>query len=133
MQLTLKALFDEDTRKQLREVILGQAKSIARSELTEVIRAELEKKIALFLERITSQDRWGSSPPVSNLLTEAIGRVIQNKWSEIGSKIDAAMQKAADTVIAEKMKNKTVFEAEQQEMYMRQLIRSELRKLAGAT
>jgi hypothetical protein len=123
MQITLRAVFDEENRKQVVDAVLGEARKIARETIDAAIRAEVLRISKVVEERFTKTQQ------LSKFITDALQRVLTERWLEIRSRIDEHVALAADEVVAKKMASKTVWEAESQDAYVRQVVAQELKKI----
>jgi hypothetical protein len=124
MRFNLTALFDDDTRAQIKAAVLAEARNIARSVIDDTIKAEIERLGKALQQRFTAQD-WRAQSE----LKKAVKEVIVGHWDGIRGEIAKAAQDAVDAEVAKKMKDKTVFEAEKQDAYVRKVVKSELRSM----
>jgi hypothetical protein len=142
MQITMKALLDDETRKEIREAVLGEARGVARSEVDLTINREVARLAALLSQELSLTD---PSYRTRSLITEVVRNVLTSGWENLSKQIEAvvvskmedalrgpiekAIEKAAERNIAEKLKAMTVWKAEGQDQYVRKVVRSELKKL----
>lgn len=144
MMFTLRALFDEQTRKELRDAVLGEAKTVARNEIDAAIRDEVKRIGADIGSRLRDATDWR----VKNMLVEAVQQVLTPAYwrdNQIGVLFEEVLQRvlhqrlgklteqmvkdATDKAVAEKLRTKTVWEASSQDAYVRKVVRDELRKM----
>lgn len=121
MKIFITALLEEETRKQIREAILGEARGIARSVLDQTVTVELKRIGATLHDRYAKND-WLMKGMVKEILTE----VLNNNWDKIAIKFYERLDVAAEEVIAKKLKNKTVWEAKHQDEYIRKIVGKEI-------
>lgn len=144
MMFTLRALFDEQTRKELRDAVLGEAKTVARNEIDAAIREEVKRIGADIGSRLRDATDWR----VKNMLVEAVQQVLTpSYWQDnkigvlfeellqrvlhqrLGKLTEQMVKDATDKAVAEKLRTKTVWEASSQDAYVRKVVRDELRKM----
>lgn len=144
MMFTLRALFDEQTRKELRDAVLGEAKTVARNEIDTAIREEVKRIGADIGSRLRDATDWR----VKNMLVEAVQQVLTpSYWQDnkigvlfeellqrvlhqrLGKLTEQMVKDATDKAVAEKLRTKTVWEASSQDAYVRKVVRDELRKM----
>jgi hypothetical protein len=131
MKLTLTALFDDETRKQVREEVLGEARKIARSVIDLEVGAEVKRLGQNLQTRILGNDYQAHLR-----LKEVVKDVITAHWEPtvkpmLEELIKALAEKAVDRLVAKKLADKTVWEASKQELYVRQIARDEMVKAVG--
>lgn len=123
MKFTITALIDEDTRKQLRETLLGQVKGLTREILSETIMAEIQRK----LDVAQTGDKWYWQSHIQQALVEVLKKVVGNNWDSIGAVVTKAAKESVEKVVADKMANKVFWEAQQQRDFIREIVREEMR------
>lgn len=121
MKLTLTALFDEETRKQVREAIFLEAKSIPRGEVATVVHAELKRAAEAAIKGMVT-DPWR----FRDLMRETLKSVVTEQWDSLKAQIEKLLEESANKIIAKKLADKTVFEAEKQHVYVAAVVRREL-------
>lgn len=126
MKLTLTALFDDDTRAQIKEQVLGEARSIARSAIDNEVNAEIKRVGRSLYQRWTNPD-W----TVQDQMRKAIKEAVLDRWDGLKNEIVQVAIKAVDDAVAEKLKTKTVWEAQKQDAYIRKVFREEMKSLIG--
>lgn len=142
MKLNLSVLFDEEFRKSLREAVLGEAKKLARAEVDLTVKKEVER-LSQELSRVVSDQ---SSYRFRNMMYDVIKSMLTVSWNpasnEFRKMIDEAVQDrirttleapikkvvdaAVNAAVKEKLKNKTVWEAEKQHDYIKTVVRQVL-------
>lgn len=141
MQFKFTALFDEETRKELKNTVLAFAKGIARNEIELAIRDEINRVGNALREQLGSKNDYR----LKSLIYEQVQYVLSSTWGSVGPemanivekvleskldlKINNMVEKVAKANIAEKLRKKTVWEAESQDEYVRKVVRAELRLL----
>jgi uncharacterized membrane protein YheB (UPF0754 family) len=123
MKFSITALIDEDTRKQLRDVLLGQVKGLTRELLTETILDEIRRK----LDNALPSDKWYWQTHIQQQLVEVLKKVVGSQWDSIGAVITKAAKESVEKVVADKMANKVFWEAQQQRDFIREIVREEMR------
>jgi len=109
MNAILKLVVDDETRRSIREIILGEAKSLARSLIDATVQEEMRSVVSKLEDRYLKSE-W----LFKGLVRESILTVLNDKWhSEIVGRIDniftqkaeafvaSAVEKAAKWVVAE--------------------------------
>lgn len=124
MKLFLTAILDEDFRKQVQKAILDQARAVARTSIDEAVKAEIVRVAKNIATNAYERERY-----FKTAMTEAVKELIESHWDGIKAKVDELIEAAANRVVAQKLKDKTVFEAAKQDEYMRKVVRSELKKI----
>lgn len=142
MKLNLSVLFDEEFRKGLREAVLGEAKKLARAEVDLTVKKEVER-LSQELSRVVSDQ---SSYRFRNMMYDVIKSMLTVSWNpaseefrkmideavqdRIRATLDAPIRKVVDAAVnaavKEKLKNKTVWEAEKQHDYIKTVIKQVL-------
>jgi signal recognition particle GTPase len=121
MQFTLKALLDEESRKEIRAVILGEARTLARNLIDETVTGELKRILGKLEERYRNND-W----LMKGMVREVLKEIIEQHYDSIHNKIEVSAVAAVESAVQVKLKNKTVWEASSQEAYIRKVVRKEL-------
>lgn len=124
MKFNITALIDEATRKELKEVLLGTVKSLTREIMTETILGEIRRK----LDNAQTTDRYYWQNQIERALMEAMKRLLEPRWGEIGRQIVASAQAAVEKAVADKLANKVIWEAQQQRDFMREIAKEEVRE-----
>ena len=127
MQITLKALFDDDTRAEIRKFLLGEVRGLARAEAERVFSAEVERsmkaKLADLFTTITGTKQIDRS--VGNVFRE----IFEGRWDAISRMIQESVDRRVDMAAQQKLKNKTVWEAEKQRDFILEIARQETDRL----
>ena len=126
MKFSILAMVDEDTRKRIREVILGEAKAFTREQVNATVASELARILKHHIEKFTD-----TKYKLQDLVKVAVKELVQDTWGTISQKIDAAVEEAADKAVVRKLKNKTVWEAKSQDDYIRNIVRLELHDMVA--
>jgi hypothetical protein len=126
MKFNITALIDDDTKKSLREVLVGQVKALTRELLNDTIMAEIRTKLDLAAEHASSSWHWQRH--INDALTEVLRKTVESRWSEIGSVIGRGAESAVNKAVADKLANKVVWEAAQQKDFMREIAKEEIRE-----
>jgi len=141
MKIHLSAILDKEFRDQVRNTVLEVAKSISREETNATLKAEAERILSAVVV---------SSYRLNDLVKEAIVSLLQNHWTEVGQLIQAETRKAVDDrlgsssaigsalkplinrqlekAVAQKLRDKTVWEAKEQDAYVRKVAREVFRE-----
>lgn len=128
MQITIKALFDEETRKQIRDAILGEARGIARSALEGTIGTEIARLVTLMVNDTSGYKRT-LNERVQTAVKDSVRDLVSSHWDGIRTTIEKAAETAVDAIVAQKLKDKTVWEAASQDTYIRKVVGEEIRKM----
>ena len=127
INLSAKILVDDDTRKQIRDLILDQVRAATRGKIHETVEKEAERVARSEVMKL-AQDRWRIDIAFHKVLVQVLQTKLDDITKEIMSVVDGLVEKAADKVVAKKLANKTVFEAEKQHDYVVKIVRAELKK-----
>jgi hypothetical protein len=125
MQITLKALFDEETRKQIRDQVLGEARGVARAAIDQTINAEITRVVAA----LTAGYRADLNTRLNEAIALSVRGMVTSSWDKVKQSVDEYVEKAAAMIVARKLADKTVWEAKSQDAYIRQTVRSELKTI----
>lgn len=139
MKAKLTMDVDKETEKSIKDLVLGFARGFARSEFEKGIKdeiARLTKKMStsftndyatklLIKEVLASMvsDQWNT---LSKSVRAVIKEVIEQ---ELGARIKALAEDAVRLAVAQKLKDKTVWQASEQDNYVRNVVRSEVRNM----
>jgi lipoate-protein ligase A len=127
VKLTLTAIFDEDVRKQVRDEIMGECRKIARSVFDDKITAEMTRLGATLVSKFTKDEFLKTTKKaIREMLKESF------YWDGIKDEITEAIEEAATKNINAKLANKTVWEAKEQDAYVRKVVQQELKKIFAA-
>lgn len=127
MKAKIELLFDEDFRKEIKSKFLEIANSIPREEISATIKAEME--------RVTKQAVASASMHwnLAEIAKEQIRGLFASRSPMWEGELRKAVREAADEEILQKLKNKTVWEAEKQDAYIRKVVREELKKMLASS
>ena len=117
---------DDETRKQIRDALLSEVKGVSRSEIHSVFGAEMKRVGADIMGRWTRD-----SYTLSQIIRDQLRDLLTSRWASVAELVQELVQKQVDAAVAEKLKNKTVWEAQAQEAYIRNIVRQELRAILG--
>lgn len=127
MNLKAHIVIDEEVRKQIKAAILEEAKGLARGEVHAAMVAEAERVFRAETQKIF-EHRWD----FNRVLSDALKGILESRAEEvteaIAKKIDDLAEKAVNKLVAKKLADKTVFEAEKQHDYVVKIVRAELKK-----
>jgi len=137
MRFWLQTEMDPEDRKQVRNIIGDEAKAMIRSGLDKLMADELQRLSKTLVERLTEK-----SSHAKQALHNAVAEVLRNQWGEVGRLVESAVvdlmkmrmhevvrkevEAAAQKVVAQKLKDKTVWEAQKQHEYVRSVVRQML-------
>lgn len=136
MHFKMTAMLDEETRKAIRETLLGEAKGAARSEAQALFHKEMKDTLQRTLSNFTNNS-WN----MRSMATEALTNIFKDQWTDISKTIRetiktemtnqmaAIAEVAVEKVVQKKLADKTVWEATKQNDHIRTLAREELQKL----
>lgn len=140
MKFILSALIDDETRKSIREMVLGEAKATARAEIDTAVKAEIQRIAATLNQQLHDRNNWR----LVSIVTEAVRSILTvDYWNDkvrdefesmlqavvhgrLNKLIDQMVKDATDKIVAQKLRDKTVWEAKEQDAYVRRVVRSEL-------
>lgn len=128
IQFTMKALFDEETRKQIREAVLGEARSIARSAVDLEINKEIKRIGTTLFEKYVGSG-YNGKPAGEELIRGVIRDMMTQTWNTTRQMLLDEVKKQIEAQIAQKMKTLTVWSAESQDAYVRKTAREEIRRM----
>lgn len=125
-KLILSVIIDEETRSDIREIILDQARGIARSVMDQTIVKEVERLMnTSFMNKIAAS----SDVRFQQVMRDAI----TSRWSEVNEKITqavtVAIEAAAIKVVEQKLKDKTVWQASTQKNMIASIAQTEAAKV----
>lgn len=139
MRLNLRAELTEEDRKQIREIVLGDARAVARNLIDDEIRAEVKRVIVAIASKF--ENSW----PFKNEISNTIKSIFRERWHDINqilietvhdtmrlemaTVVKNAVEKAVDKAIQAKMDKLTVWKADQQEEEVRRMAREEMIKV----
>jgi hypothetical protein len=144
VKFNLNVLCDEEFRKQIKQAVLNQAKSLARSEVDLTVKAEVSRLAAKLFQ---DQPSW----LLKSIVLEAVRAIIGSSWGEIGKMVEekaaeiirhtvfeevesavrGAVVKAVNDEVKKKMKAKTIWDAQGQADFLRAMVREEVARLAA--
>lgn len=122
MKLTLTALFDDATRAQVREAVLGEARGVARSVIDGEIEAEIKRTVNKHLD-----GNWGGATrKFEEVLNRLLGVMLKNSWDDLAKMIQTAAERAAQLALSQKARMLD-------DAGVRALVRDEVRKMLTGT
>lgn len=126
MKFNLTAIIDDETRKEFREQLLGMVRGLTREILNETILTEIRLKLDKAQHELAAND-WNWKRNIFSVMKEVMIEQTKTEWPTIGRLIHDACVKSADVVVAQKLANKTVWEAAQQKDFIREIVRDEMK------
>jgi hypothetical protein len=154
MKFNLSVLLDDATRNQIKKAILGIAKSIPRNEITDTLNKEIERLGQNLAKAPGDPRRW----QLQSMIDTAVRTYLERHWTDVGTRIRETVvsvmavalagsnaghdkkenqlrklfDQAAEVILREKIKKYTLWHAEDQDAYVRKVVKSELGKILKA-
>lgn len=133
MQIRITALFDEETRKQVREAVLGEVKAIARSVIAGTIEDEIKRIVGKYIENPYG---GGFSRKMDDILDRAIKSAFLGAgWEPLTKKLEEFILDRVTKLSVRKQEIAKDFEGNMisdQEATVRKIAREELKRLLGS-